>query len=53
MIQLKYDNDHDPVNILTFGFALLLYYVYSEHIFNFSDRVNIFTLIYGFAVALC
>jgi hypothetical protein len=44
MIQLKYDNDHDPVNILTYGFPLLLHFVYSERIFYFNDPVNILSI---------
>jgi hypothetical protein len=50
MIQLKYDNDRDPVNILTYGFAFPLHFIYSKHMFYFNDPVNILT--YGFAVAL-
>jgi hypothetical protein len=45
MIQLKYDNDPDPVNILTYGFALLLHFVYSEHMFYFNDPVNILSIL--------
>jgi hypothetical protein len=43
MIQLKYDND--PVNILTYGFTLLLHFVYSEHMFYFNDSVIILTIL--------